>query len=855
MSVFIRRFLFDPGNEVLLDIESVNVLDLEPPASISGVGTGTVIHVGEFENGPFATPTEVSGTSDFVNTFGELGYNYGGVKGNNPSARARKADGALLNEYWNGNAFVQLNGKKFRRLICVRADTSVGAVEFRREAFVTGLASFAYNMEPTQVLSLDIGAGPVNATFSATAATVTSAAGTYPTLFAGGETLTLGYDDKPNFVVTFLAADQSKAQVISRINQYAGFAFASDAGGTLIALTGIQRGNGAAVRIVSSTPGSVLTTLGLTVSSYIGTGNVSNIDAVAFSEIKSVVEAAIAGTRVEQDASGALRVTKSFVAVGDYVKVGPATTATALGFVVGTEGTNDGIANIRSTAGTYPTVAATGILTLGVDNESNFNVTITLGFSQAQVIAAINAAAGYTMASALSATILLLRGRANGGQVRVVGATVAGILADLGLTAGVTLVPALSAGTIPAGTEVTNTAMTNKFVIMQNVNVLAPTGGGPNPNAPPYDAKAGPYSVKVRHSLDDGTGVSAIAGTLTKLVLAPDTGSYQVINPIAVTVALTEAAIDAQYATAIESTLDLNSVAREGNIIVAARQSNQVRRQLRSNVLVASSIGMFGRMAVVRTPLGTPKATAMSRVAEPGVGAYRDQRVIFCWPQANSFVPIIARRGLSGGLGFTADGNLDIGADGFMASILSQLPPEENPGQLTAFTGGVNGLETSVNAQGLTITDYTNLKGAGIAALRVDDGTAIFQSGVTSVDPGVFPNLKNIARRRMADFIQDTLARRLKGFGKKLSTNARRKAITSEIRQFMDGLLSKNNPASQRIDGYSIDDKSGNTQTTLAQGLFRIILKVRTLASLDSIVLETTIGESVVVDEQPAQAA
>lgn len=854
MSVFIRRYLFDPGNEVLLDIESVNVLDLEPPASISGVGTGTVIHVGEFENGPFAVPTEVSGTTDFVNTFGELGYNYAGVKGNNPSARARKADGALANEYWNGNAFVQLNAKKFRRLICVRVDTSVGAVEFKREAFVTGSAAFAYNMEPTQILSLDIGAGNVNATFSATAATVTSAAGTYPTTFAGGEQLVLGYDGAPNLTVTFLAADQSKAQVIARINQYAGFALASDGGGVLITLTGIQRGTGGAVRVVSSSPGSVLTTLGLSVGTTIGTGNVANIDAVSFTEIKSIVETAIVGTRVEQDGAGRLRVTKNFAAVGDYVSVGPATTASALGFAVGAQGTNDGIANVRSGAGTYPlTVSAT--LTLGVDDESNVNVALASGDTQAQAITKINTALGFTSATSLSGTVFLLRGRSNGGQVRVVGATNPTLLSDLGLTAGVTIVPAIVAGTVPAGTEVTNAASTNKFVTMQDVNVLAPTGGGPSPNAAPYDAKAGPYSVKVRHALDDGTGVSAGAGTLTKLVAAPDLGSFQVINPILVSAALTESSIDAQYLAAIDSTLDLNSVAREGNVIYSARQSNQVRRKLRANVLEASSIGMFGRMCVLRTPLGTAKAVAMSRVAEPGVGAYRDQRVIFCWPQANSFVPIIARRGLSGGAGFTADGNLDIGADGFMASILSQLPPEENPGQLTSFTAGVNSLETSANAQNLTIVDYTNLKAAGIAALRVDDGTAIFQSGVTSVDPSVFPNLKNIARRRMADFIQDTLARRLKGFGKKLSTVARRKAITSEIRQFMDGLLSKNNPAVQRIDGYSIDDASGNTQTTLAQGLYRIILKVRTLASLDSIVLETTIGESVQIDESLPQAA
>ena len=61
----------------------------------------------------------------------------------------------------------------------------------------------------------------------------------------------------------------------------------------------------------------------------------------------------------------------------------------------------------------------------------------------------------------------------------------------------------------------------------------------------------------------------------------------------------------------------------------------------------------------------------------------------------------------------------------------------------------------------------------------------------------------------------------------------------------MDGLLSPGNSAAQRIEGYKIDGTSGNTAETLALGIYRIILNVRTIASLDAIVLQTTIGESV----------
>lgn len=859
MSVFIRRFLSDPGNEVLLEIESVNILDLDPPASISGIGTGTVIHVGEYEDGPFATGgqangqdqearmVEPTGATDFVRQVGELGYRYGGVPGNNPCARSRKADGALIGEAWNGNAFVQLSGKRFRRLLCLRVDTSVGSVEFRREAFITGAAAFAYNLEPGQVLSLDIGAGPVNATFTATAATVTSGAGTFPTLFVGGETLTLGYDSAPDFTVTFLAADQSKAQVIARINQYAGFTFASDAGGLLIALTAIRRGTGSQVRVVSGSAG-VLTTLGLTAGATAGTGNVSDIDAVTFNEVRTVVQAAVVGSTVEQDSGGRLRVSKNYVADTDYIQVGTATTATALGFAVDQQGSADGIANYRSTAQTFPTVATTGTLTLGVDSEPNFNVTITLGDSQATVIANINAAAGFTMATSVSGTIMLLRGRANGGNVRVVGAPAA-ILTDLGLTIKTVSVPAIVTGSIPAGTVVRNATNTRSFVTMQTVTINAPSIVGTV-----YSPNAGPYSVKVRHALDDGTGLSATAGTIVVVDQSIDLGSFDCVNPQLITAALTESQIDAQYSLSIDATLDPAQASREANIIYSARQSNTVRRKLRENVLNASS-NLFGRMACIRPPLGTTRSAALSKVAEPGVGAYRDQRVIYNYPGVRTFVPIIGRRGLNGGAGFTVDGLVDVGADGFMASILSQLAPEENPGQLTAFTSAVVSLESSPNAAGFTVDDYKLFRANGIAAPRMDDGVLVFQSGVTSVDPGTFPNLRNIARRRMADFIQDTMARRGKSFGKKLNSVARRQAITAEFRSFLDNLLSKNNPAFQRIAGYTIDAVTGNTPETLALGIFRILVRVRTLSSLDAIVIESTVGESVTVSEIIPEAA
>lgn len=731
MASYIRRFLTEQSEDVLLEIESVNIIDQEPPSAITGVGTGKALIVGEFENGPFNTPTEVTSATDLQNIFGSLGYTNSTIA-NYPCAVTRSADSGA-SEKWNGNAFVQLNGKKFAGLVCTRVDTSVGTVSFSRCSYITGAAAFVYDLEPSQTLVLNFGASDITTTFTATAAVTSASGGVYPSTFVGFETLTLAIDSQPNVTVIFQATDQTVDQVIARINGYFNFTLASNNAGQL-RLTSRLRGSNARVQVVSGSTG-VLTKLGLTAATASGAGNCADIDQATFAEIKAAVEAAASSARVDQDSQGRIRITNKATPLTGTIVATAASTATALGFTLGVTDSS----------------AATGI-----------------------------------------------------------------------------------DGKLPAGTLVTNSGATAKFVTMQDVVITS--------------ANAGPYSVKVRPAVDDGSSVSATAGTINTMSSSPDVGSFTCVNNSLLSAALSESTIDALYSDAFNSTLDPNSVAAECSIIWSARQSNAIRKNLKQNVLDASATGLLGRIACIRPPLNTIKSVALSTSSQPGVGATRDQRVIYCYPNANTYVPLIAKKGLSGGTGFTSDGNIDVGWDGFVASILSQLPPEENPGQLTDFTIAVNGIESGLISQKLSMTDYKNFKAQGIAALRMDSGAAIVQSGVTSVDPKTYPSLKNINRRRMADYIEDTLSRRLKGYGKKLNTPARRHAMTAEVRAFLSSLKSDNLPSAQRIAGFSVDDKTANTVAVLSKGRFRLIVKVQTLSSLDSIELAVTAGESVTIE-------
>lgn len=743
-SVYVRRFPYDPGTAILLNIESVNILDLTPPASIQGVGTGNVLLVAEMENGPFTKIQAVLSSTDLMNTWGTLGYVENGQICKYPSSVQRFPDSAITGEFWNGNGFLALNGKQFASLSICRVDTSVGSVQFTSLAYVTGNNLFSYPLVSGNTLVLEVDAIAVTSTFTGVAATVTGSEGTFPTTFTGGQTLVLSYDGNPNFTVYFQASDQSNTQVCARINQYAGFTFATVSGGQ-IKLTGLIQGTSGRVGIVSGSSG-VLSDLGLMAAVTDGTGNVANIAAVQFSEIQSIVQTAAvtASTTVsvQQDQSNALRISNTFTSAMGTISV-TSCSATNLGFVAAQAG---------------------------------------------------NAAV-------------------------------------------------IAGGTLPAGTIVQDTGATNVLVTMQDVTIL--------PN------NAGPYSVKVRYAVDtnvqggNGTGAGTTAGAITVVLYAPPNGSFSVINPQPITPALTENQIDAAYVNALASTTDINTIAKTINIVWCARHSNTVRRATIANAIYASDNGCYGRFACISPPLNTLPQTALSNSADPGVGAYRSQHAAYCYIGANVYVPLIGQVGTAGGLGFTANGQINQTSDGWMACILSQLAPEENPGQETPFTGAITSIETGPNVQNFDINDYIAFKAAGIAALRfdTDNGLAIFQSGATSVNPLTQPSLVRISRQRMADYIEDSIAIFSTGFGKKLNTRVRRNALANEITAFLSKLLGLHQPGSQRINGYDLDRTGGNTPELLQQGLYRILINVQTLVSLDSIVFQCTIGDQVTVTQ------
>lgn len=399
-------------------------------------------------------------------------------------------------------------------------------------------------------------------------------------------------------------------------------------------------------------------------------------------------------------------------------------------------------------------------------------------------------------------------------------ATAAG-LSQIGVTVALT---SHTGGPIKAGTRV-RTSGGAEWVTMQTLDV--PAGA------------LGPYVVKVRPALDNGSGVAATAGTVTTLV-DPAFGMLKVTNSGALSVALTENQLDAKYQTALDATLDMSGTAREANYLLIARRTDSVVMAGRSNALAATAQGLLARKYVTGDALGTTVSAALVNVAK-----FRSDRVFYTSKGMKIRIPQIQERGTAGGDGFTADGVITVRPDGPLTSICATLPPEENPGQQTGIIDDF--FEVDTFGETLSIDSYKAYKRNGISVPRRDRQSGmVFQSGDTS---SLESGRRTMARRKMADMIQDTAAELFNPYVKKLNSQARRDKVRGIWEQFLGGLESKTRPEAARIAGFLVDDSinAGNTVAVLSVGVYNLDSTIKTLSSMEDIVVRTNIGESAVI--------
>ena len=189
------------------------------------------------------------------------------------------------------------------------------------------------------VIDTDNG-GDETATFLATKASVVGNGGTFPTSFAGGETLSFRVEGKQIDVI-FTAAAQAINDVLVEINA-AGEGFSAKASGGEVQILSDVFGTSSSIEILAG--GTALAGLGLTAGTSLGTGNVTNIKKVTVAEVKAIVEAATTALNVLSD-GGKVRFTGTQTGVSGEVDIKSGAAVSKLGHVVGTtNGTNTGSA-------------------------------------------------------------------------------------------------------------------------------------------------------------------------------------------------------------------------------------------------------------------------------------------------------------------------------------------------------------------------------------------------------------------------------------------------------------------------------------------------------------------------------
>lgn len=251
----------------------------------------------------------------------------------------------------------------------------------------------------------------------------------------------------------------------------------------------------------------------------------------------------------------------------------------------------------------------------------------------------------------------------------------------------------------------------------------------------------------------------------------------------------------------------------------------------RNGYLKVHAANTQDKMVIVVSPSGTDRAAVITDVVN---NRDVDGRIIHAWPYANTVI--------DGAITLTSPAS-------WYASVVSQISPHVAPSKSenARFLGGITSLEYNESRNG-----FIALDAAGVSALERDPdvGTLIKNAVTTQIQNS---SKRTVVRRRMADFLTDSIAFFLKNYQNDVNSKDRRDEVKAQILDFDTRLVNdKILPGVQDVTGGApllVDTDSLNTDSVIAQGQFRILYKRRIFSSMRYIVLQAEIGESVVVTE------
>ena len=273
-----------------------------------------------------------------------------------------------------------------------------------------------------------------------------------------------------------------------------------------------------------------------------------------------------------------------------------------------------------------------------------------------------------------------------------------------------------------------------------------------------------------------------------------------------------------------EAAIALAQVENAGNVMFL--DSYNANRNL---YLKTHALALKDKMVILCGPEVQTKAAAISDVA-----GYRSDYIVYAYPYVKTVI----------------DGaEMVQNPASWVASVISQTSPHIDPAYAgnKDFLGGITGLKYS-----LTRTDHVDLNAAGVMCIEMDRdiGTKIKNGVTTEISSSA---KKAVLRRRMASYLQDSIAYFLKQYQNAPNTKENRTEVKGAILGFIqrherDGVL----PGDDEVSGGKakiVDTETLNTPSVIAQGYFKILYRQRIHSSMRFIELQAEIGEGVVVTE------
>jgi len=313
---------------------------------------------------------------------------------------------------------------------------------------------------------------------------------------------------------------------------------------------------------------------------------------------------------------------------------------------------------------------------------------------------------------------------------------------------------------------------------------------------------------------------------ISKLITATLVGTPAVEPSLVSAVNLTSGSDGTVTDTDYESALVFAEEERAGNLIFLDEYNSARNTQLKVHVSATQD-----KMTVV---CGAENDDVPAVVADVVNFRDSDGRIMYGWPYIETNIN---------------NAKVFQNPASWVASIFSQTAAQVSLAfvDTVEFMAGATDLKFKVGR-----TPFISLNSAGVMGFQFDPDVGIkIRNAVTTHI--INSQKRPVLRRRMADFLTDSIALFLKAYDNDVNSVDKQDDIKAAILEF-DGRLVRDGilPGEQDVRGGSpllVDTESANTDDTIAEGKFIILYKRRIFSSMRFIILRAEIGTGVVVTE------